>query len=124
MSADPDTPVAHERYSGGHVMKTVWYTRSTTGSQLQVLNIWDHIRSREWNQWLVPPSVENMHREHPCLNLNDALLKCSDAQPEMMKLAGRCAICNDERQKLMVCLTRNKAWKPVKKEAKLWYQLW
>jgi hypothetical protein len=122
MSADPEMPVDASRYSGGHVMKTVWYQRTSSG-QMEVATVWKAMGSREWNQWVVPPASEKMHAKHPCAALNRQLLECSDSQPEMMKLAGRCAACNAPRQQLMVCLTRNKTWQ-APPEGKPWYQLW
>jgi hypothetical protein len=124
MSADPDVPIEHTRYSGGHVMKTVWYTKNRDGTY-EAASVWKNdLKAREWNQWLIPPSVENMHPKHPCFDLNAAVLKCSDSQPEMMKLGGRCAVCHVERKELMVCLAQKKGWKPPRQEEKAWYQFW
>ena len=121
MSADPDLPVDPNRYSGGHVIRNMWYNKTSSG--MEVMNLWREVGSHEWNQWVVPPASENMSRKHPCFKLNDALLQCSDRQPDMMMLAGRCAVCNEDRKALMVCLTKNKAWKEPA-ATRPWYQLW
>jgi hypothetical protein len=85
--------------------------------------MWKDLGCRTWNQWIVPPAEESMHEKHPCFAENSALIRCSEDQPDSMKLAGRCAVCNEPRQKLMVCLTKNKNW-VAPKSPKPWYQLW
>lgn len=107
MSADPDAPADPTLRSGGYVIKNMIYDGSTRG-QLEVISHWrayEGIRNVE--QFYVPPYQTKMPRDHPCWQVNRALGVCCEEKcdPEMM-LAGRSAMCSEDRKKLMQCLVK------------------
>lgn len=107
MSSDPDAPSDPSLRSGGYVIKNMIYDGSTKG-QLEVISHWRAYEgTRHVEQFYVPPYKQNMPRQHPCYSTNRLLGTCCEdkCDPEMM-LAGRTAMCNEERKALMQCLTK------------------
>ncbi|ESS66515.1 hypothetical protein TcG_01471 [Trypanosoma cruzi] len=121
MSADPDAPADPNRRSGGHIVRNMIY-RHDSARNLEIVTGWQDQGTREYNQKIVPPAKMELHSKHPCHDLNTQLLRCSLDCPAEMKLAGRIATCNTERKALMVCLTKQKHWKPEPPSA--WYRFW
>eukprot|EP00331_Platyophrya_macrostoma_P016732 CAMPEP_0176475650 /NCGR_PEP_ID=MMETSP0127-20121128/43720_1 /TAXON_ID=938130 /ORGANISM="Platyophrya macrostoma, Strain WH" /LENGTH=113 /DNA_ID=CAMNT_0017871261 /DNA_START=483 /DNA_END=821 /DNA_ORIENTATION=- len=105
-------------------------------NQVEIVTGWTDQGAREFNQEIVPPArfdLDGRHPcagpparfdldgRHPCAGLNRTLLECSVRCPSEMRLAGRCASCNDERHELMKCLTKQKRWVPPAEDAKPWW---
>lgn len=109
MSSDPDAPADPSRLSGGHVIRNMIYSHDASGD-LEIVTGWQEQGVREYNQEIVRPARQDLSRRHPCYTLNAELLKCSLSCPPEMKLGGRTATCNTERQALMKCFVKNKAW--------------
>eukprot|EP00331_Platyophrya_macrostoma_P025418 CAMPEP_0176461664 /NCGR_PEP_ID=MMETSP0127-20121128/34800_1 /TAXON_ID=938130 /ORGANISM="Platyophrya macrostoma, Strain WH" /LENGTH=97 /DNA_ID=CAMNT_0017853421 /DNA_START=483 /DNA_END=773 /DNA_ORIENTATION=+ len=89
-------------------------------NQVEIVTGWTDQGAREFNQEIVPPARFDLDGRHPCAGLNRTLLECSVRCPSEMRLAGRCASCNDERHELMKCLTKQKRWVPPAEDAKPW----
>lgn len=111
MSADPSEPAVPGRISGGHVIKNMIY-KHKANNEMEIITGWnDSLGCREYNQEIVPPArLEGLHQRHPCAEMNQQVVTCSLRCPQEMKLAGRTAICNEERKALMQCLVRHKKW--------------
>ncbi|EPY34170.1 hypothetical protein STCU_00085 [Strigomonas culicis] len=124
MSADPDAPANPGRISGGHIIHNMIYSHDDANN-LEIVSGWKEQGVREYNQEVVRPAKLNMHKKHPCYNMNTELVKCSLLCPPEMRLGGRTATCNVERQALMKCLVKNKKWSEKEyMELKPWYQFW
>jgi hypothetical protein len=122
MSADPDEPVVPNRLTGGHVIKNMIY-KHKPGNEMEVMTGWnDAGGNREYNQEIVSPArVEGLHKRHPCVSFNEALIQCSVSCPKEMKLGGRTAMCNEERKVLMQCFTKHKKWEEPS-DSTPWYR--
>ncbi|KAK7196939.1 hypothetical protein NESM_000636600 [Novymonas esmeraldas] len=123
MSADPAAPADPSRVSGGHIVRNMIYAHDE-GRNLEIVSGWSEQGTREYNQETVRPANANMDKNHPCFTLNYELLRCSHSCPPEMKLGGRTATCNTERQVLMQCLVKNKKWRPEEVAGKSWYRFW
>lgn len=125
MSADPEAPADPSRLSGGHIVRNMIYSHDNNNN-LEIVSGWTDQGVREYDQEVVRPARRDMNKAHPCFPLNQQLLRCSLACPPEMKLGGRTATCNAERQQLMKCLVRNKRWTENEAEATRWpwYRFW
>ncbi|CAD2213827.1 hypothetical protein AGDE_00090 [Angomonas deanei] len=121
MSADPEAPAHPGRLSGGHIVRNMIYSHDENGG-LEVVTGWKDEGVREHNQDVVRPGRMDLHAGHPCYAMNRSLVECSLKCPPEMKLAGRTAVCNAQRQDLMKCLVKHKKWTPP--ATKPWYQFW
>lgn len=129
MSSDPSVPVDPRHESGGYVIKNIMYNTNGGSDTVKVFGgkfIVGNTVSAE--QYVIPPSRENMVSHHPCAELNRAVLRCNEKLSEEMRLAGRCAACNVERQALMKCMTQNdETFQKAERKRlanKPWWQLW
>ncbi|AIO00742.1 hypothetical protein LPMP_311510 [Leishmania panamensis] len=123
MSADPEAPANPSRFSGGHIVRNMIYAHDENHN-LEILSGWSEQGTREYDQETVRPANTNMDKSHPCFSLNQDLLRCSYRCPTEMKLGGRTATCNTERQVLMRCLVKNKQWRPSEADKRQWYRFW
>lgn len=123
MSADPTAPADPSRVSGGHIVRNMIYAHDENHN-LEIVSGWAEQGTREYDQETVRPANPSMHSSHPCASLNTELLRCSYACPNEMRLGGRTAVCNTERQALMQCLVKNRKWKPEGDAEKPWYRFW
>ncbi|CBZ29215.1 conserved hypothetical protein [Leishmania mexicana MHOM/GT/2001/U1103] len=123
MSADPEAPADPSRVSGGHIVRNMIYAHDENHN-LAILSGWSEQGTREYDQETVRPASANMNTGHPCFSLNQELLRCSYSCPTEMKLGGRTATCNTERQVLMRCLVKNKQWKPDETKRRPLYRFW
>lgn len=118
MSADPNDPTWGNRLSAGRVVRTPFYSKD--GSELK-LNMDHETNPRIADQKTIAPYDPFMDYCHPCFDLNEALDKCSESQPNEMRLNGRVAACNEQRKAMMQCMVKNKKWRAPKRE---WYEFW
>lgn len=124
MSADPEAPADPRRISGGHIVRNMIYSHDQSNN-LEIVSGWSDQGVREYNQETVRPADLGMSKRHPCIELNQELIQCSDSCPREMLLAGRTAVCNTQRQALMRCLVKNKQWREEAAEGKAsWYHFW
>ncbi|KAG5497620.1 hypothetical protein JKF63_03885 [Porcisia hertigi] len=123
MSADPEAPADPSRVSGGHIVRNMIYAHDESHN-LEIVSGWSEQGTREYDQETVRPAMVDMDKGHPCFALNQDLLSCSYRCPPEMKLGGRTAVCNSERQKLMRCLVKHRQWKPEMREGTPWYRFW
>ena len=115
MSADPfakDRGTEVNDVSGGNIIKTFIYSGGN-GAAMRLFAPKAGDGYREADQYTIPPYKADLSYFHPCYTLNAALDKCNRQNSEDMKLPGRCAACNDERQALMKCFTKTKYSHPV-----------
>jgi hypothetical protein len=109
MSSDPSIPGDATVRSGGFVVRNMVYENKSGGANLEILSHWRAAEgTREFDQLTVPPYRKSIPKHHPCRELNMELERCFVKLDPQMRLAGRCAACNVERQKLMQCFTKNK----------------
>lgn len=123
MSADPEAPTHKNTESGGYVVKNMIYQHTQNGA-VEVMTGWNDGSVREFNQEIVPPADPDMHRLHPCIELNKTLLACSAACEPRARLAARVSQCNDQRRVMMQCMVKNKKWRPPAKADDPWYKVW
>eukprot|EP00760_Papus_ankaliazontas_P009556 PhM_4_TR1409/c0_g1_i1/m.70307 len=110
MSADPDTAFRPTLISGGYVVKNMVYSSDEAQDRKTLLCSRGADGPRELDQYTIPPYSVDMPRNHPCYNVNENVEKCNQKIEPQVLLAGRIAMCNDERRVLMQCLTKNKNW--------------
>lgn len=104
-------------------MRNMIYSHKNSGS-LEIVTGWSDQGLREFDQEVVRPAQRDLPKNHPCAVLNADLLRCSLGCPPEMKLGGRTATCNTERQALMRCLVKNKRWVEPQGPGTAWYRFW
>jgi hypothetical protein len=128
MSADPSTPSDANRQSGGYVVKNIMYNTQGGSDSVQVFGgkfAVNRIVTAE--QFIIPPSREDLPGNHPCAVANRAVFACNEKLDENMRLAGRVAACNEQRKELMRCFTTHKDWEVQEKRRQAkrpWWQFW
>ena len=118
MSADPSVPGNAGTQSGGYVIKNIMYNTNGGSDNVKVFGGKFQITGNVTaEQYMIPPSREDMPSAHPCAELNRTVLRCNEKLDSDMRLAGRCAACNEERKALMKCVTTHKTWEADQRKA-------